>query len=216
MPVPRLIDRLPPDFKRWFEAEVRRRGFGDYEALTAEVHQRLAVMGVADRPSWQTVAAWGAAIKADVAKYRAMAAVTAAILEAVPPGSAADTAQVGTLIQHHVVAEIAELGEAVQIEDPAKRIEALVKLQDANTRRQKLGLDQRRSDLEQEKAELDRARLAVAKDQAALAREKWEAEQQIRAEERAKAAAAAEGAARSQGVSPEGIVLLREAIMGAL
>ena len=33
MPAPRKVDLLPPELKRWLEAELRTRGFAGYEAL---------------------------------------------------------------------------------------------------------------------------------------------------------------------------------------
>lgn len=45
MPPPRKVDLLPADLRDWLREELVARGFGDYEALSDAVNQRLALTG---------------------------------------------------------------------------------------------------------------------------------------------------------------------------
>lgn len=45
MPPPRKVDLLPADLRDWLREELIARGFGDYEALSDALNQKLAISG---------------------------------------------------------------------------------------------------------------------------------------------------------------------------
>lgn len=45
MPPPRKVDLLPPELRGWLQAELKARGFGDYEALADALNDRLEAEG---------------------------------------------------------------------------------------------------------------------------------------------------------------------------
>lgn len=204
------IDTLPPEHRRWLQAQWRHRtGWGDNTRLSQELNQRLKqdwgirqpadqpILGYEDRPdsfSASSLWRWAQADRRRAEAITHAAELRVALVAALPQDQPELADRAAAYLEARIVETIEEL-DSLDGVDPVKRLEALTKAQTANTGRRKL-------DTERDRQE--------------LARQKWEAEQAIRAEEKAKAAASMESAARGQGVSPEGIAALREAILGAL
>ena len=189
------IDTLPPEHRRWLQAQWRRRtGWGGNTQLAEQLSARLAEEGLHADYSPSTLWRWAQADKRQAEAVAHAAELRIAIVAALPEDVPELADRAGAYLESRIVETIEEL-DGLDGLDPIGRLEALIKAQQANTGRRKLDSDRERQE---------------------LARQKWEAEQAIRAEEKAKAAASMESAARGQGVSPEGIAALREAILGAL
>jgi hypothetical protein len=63
MPAPRKVDLLPPELKRWLEAELRIRGFAGYEALAEALNWKLEEEGLELRIQKSALHAFGAEYK---------------------------------------------------------------------------------------------------------------------------------------------------------
>jgi hypothetical protein len=60
MPAPRKVDLLPPELKRWLEAELRTRGFAGYEALAEALNWKLEEEGLELRIQKSALHSFGA------------------------------------------------------------------------------------------------------------------------------------------------------------
>jgi hypothetical protein len=60
MPAPRKVDLLPPELKRWLEAELRTRGFAGYEALAESLNWKLEEEGLELRIQKSALHSFGA------------------------------------------------------------------------------------------------------------------------------------------------------------
>lgn len=194
MPSVSGFDLLPPEIRAWFDATLRARGFGDYEALTEELGRRLTAAGWAAPPALSTVGRWGKARKAAMQSTLRVAELLSALHDAAPDQGAKRTAGLATLVQDKIVGmlfRIAEIEEANESEpaDAGLQLE-LGKLY------AKLGT----SVAQMQRAEIQQRKWAAEVERAALT----------------EAAGRAATAAQSAGVSPGGIAALRAAIMGAL
>lgn len=102
---------LPPEVRAWFDQELRARGFGDYEALTRELGERLVAAGWSSPPSMSTVGRWGQARKAAMASTLRVAELLSAIHDAAPDQSAKRTAGLATLLQDRIVTLLFRVSE---------------------------------------------------------------------------------------------------------
>jgi hypothetical protein len=59
MPPPRKIDRLPSELREWLQAELRARGFGQYEDLADALNARLEQAGLDVRIRKSALHAYG-------------------------------------------------------------------------------------------------------------------------------------------------------------
>lgn len=184
-PVP-LIPRLPTEIRAWLDSELRTRGFGDYEALTAALNARLAAHGMEQTLSMQTVGRYGLGLKKKVERIQAATVAAQAIAAAAPDDEGQQSAAVTSLLSTEMFERLMELDEAADTVDPSERIDLIARAARAH-------------------ADLTRA---------SIAQRKWATE--VRKQALTAAAERVETAARSQGLSPAGIDALREAIRGAL
>lgn len=60
MPAPRKVDLLPPELKRWLEAELRTRGFAGYESLAESLNWKLEEEGLELRIQKSALHSFGA------------------------------------------------------------------------------------------------------------------------------------------------------------
>lgn len=196
MPAVPGFETLATVHRAWLLAQWRRTGYGECERIARDLGERLRADdpdAVAPAPS--TVYRWARAEKARAGRVRYAAELRAATIAALPADLPDLSERVGAYMEGRLVEAMEDLDHVASDLDPAARLTALIEAHKATTARQ---------------------RVQIAKDQADLARERFAAEQAIRAEARAQAAGAAEQAARTQGISAEGIAALRAAILGAL
>ena len=195
MPVVSGFETLPAEHRAWLIREWRRAGYGDNERLARALGERLrADDPAATDPAASTLYRWARAEKARAGRIRYTAELRAATIAALPEDDPDLNAKVGAYMEGRLVEALEDLDALADL-DPLERLAALTDAHKATTARR---------------------RVTIAQDQADLARQRFEAEQAIRADEQAKALAAATQAARGEGVSPAAIEAIRAAMMGNL
>lgn len=189
------LDTLPPEARRWLQTQWRRHtGWGDNQRLAEELSQRLTQEGRTETYSPSTLWRWAQVDRRQAEAITHAAELRLAVIAGLPQDQPELADRAGAYLEGRIVEAIEDI-DALEDLDPIARLEALIKAQQANTGR-------RRIDTERERAE--------------LARQRWEAEQAIRAEAKTQAAESMAHAAARQGVSAEGIEALRLAILGGL
>ena len=195
MPVISGFETLPPEHRAWLIREWRRTGYGDNARLAGLLGERLRVDDpAAEAPAASTLHRWARVEKARAGRIRYTAELRAATIAALPEDDPDLNAKVGAYMEGRLVEALEDLDTLADL-DPLERLAALTDAHKATTARR---------------------RVTIAQDQADLARQKFDAEQAIRADEKAKALAAATQAGRGEGVSPAAIDAIRAAIMGEL
>lgn len=127
MPRVAALDLVPSEVRAWIDRELPRRGWGDYEALTAELNERLSAHGLTLSVARASLGRYGAALKRRIETIRASTEAAKSIAEAAPDEEDARSAAVLSLVQSDLFEVLLRLQEAQDEADPAERVELLAK-----------------------------------------------------------------------------------------
>ena len=121
MPPPRKVDLLPEEDRAWLNAELIRRGFGEYHAISALLAERGFEI------SHSTLGVHGLALKRKLAAIRASTEAAKLIAEAAPDDADQRSEAVMSLVQTGLFDGMVNLQEAAEEDNPAERIGLLAK-----------------------------------------------------------------------------------------
>lgn len=124
MPPRSKIDTLPPELKAWLDAELVRRGFGDYVQLAADLRARGADV------SKSGLHRYGSQFEEDLANMRIAAEQARAVIAANPDEDDAMSQALMRLTQHKLfeVLKVVKIDpEAVDLNELALNVSRLVR-----------------------------------------------------------------------------------------
>jgi len=122
MPRRRKIDTLPEDTRAWLRAELARRGFGDIEAVTAELNAQLAELGLGITVGKTAVGEESQRVRRAQEAVRATTEAARLIAETAPDDGDHRSAAAMALVQSEVFELLLRVRESESIKDDVERL----------------------------------------------------------------------------------------------